>query len=91
MAIERYNPRDAEPRWQQKWEQQLAAYVAAGLSTTNIATVASGGVTLLSKLVTAAIMWMGAGLVVDGKLTVGELVAFNMLAGQVASPILRLA
>jgi subfamily B ATP-binding cassette protein HlyB/CyaB len=80
-----------EPRWQQKWEQQLAAYVAAGLSTTNIATVASGGVTLLSKLVTAAIMWMGAGLVVDGKLTVGELVAFNMLAGQVASPILRLA
>ncbi|MBF0461657.1 MAG: type I secretion system permease/ATPase [Magnetococcales bacterium] len=80
-----------EPRWQQKWEKQLAAYVSAGLSTTNIATVASGGVTLVSKLVTAAIMWLGATLVVDGKLTVGELVAFNMLSGQVASPILRLA
>jgi ATP-binding cassette, subfamily B, bacterial HlyB/CyaB len=80
-----------EPRWQQKWEKQLAAYVAAGLSTNNIAIVASGGVTLVSKLVTAAIMWMGATLVVDGKMTVGELVAFNMLSGQVASPILRLA
>jgi ATP-binding cassette, subfamily B, bacterial HlyB/CyaB len=80
-----------EPRWQQKWEKQLAAYVAAGLSTNNIAMVASGGVTLVSKLVTAAIMWMGATLVVDGKMTVGELVAFNMLSGQVASPILRLA
>ncbi|WP_310601124.1 type I secretion system permease/ATPase [Desulfobulbus sp.] len=80
-----------EPRWQQQWEKQLAAYVAAGLSTTNIGMVASGSVTLVSKLVTAAIMWMGATLVVEGKLTVGELVAFNMLAGQVASPILRLA
>ena len=80
-----------EPRWQQKWEQQLAAYVAAGLSSANIAMVASGGVSLVSKLVTAAIMWLGASLVVEGKMTVGELVAFNMLAGQVASPILRLA
>ncbi len=80
-----------EPRWQQKWEKQLASYVAAGVSTANIAMLANGGITLISKLVTAAIMWMGALLVIDGKLTVGELVAFNMLAGQVASPILRLA
>ena len=80
-----------EPRWQQNWEKQLAAYVASGLSTTNISMVAGGGVTLVSKLVTAAIMWMGASLVVEGKMTVGELVAFNMLSGQVAAPILRLA
>lgn len=80
-----------EPGWQRKWEEQLAAYVASGLSTTNISMVASGGVTLVSKLVTAAIMWFGATLVIDGKMTVGELVAFNMLSGQVASPILRLA
>jgi subfamily B ATP-binding cassette protein HlyB/CyaB len=80
-----------EPRWQQKWEQQLAGYVAAGLSTNNIAMLANGGVILVSKLVTAAIMWLGATLVIEGKMTVGELVAFNMLASQVASPILRLA
>lgn len=80
-----------EPRWIERWERQLAAYVTAGLSVTNITTVTGGGVTLISKLVTAAIMWVGAGLVIDHKLTVGELVAFNMLAGQVSSPILRLA
>jgi subfamily B ATP-binding cassette protein HlyB/CyaB len=80
-----------EPRWQQKWEKQLAGYVAAGLSTANLSMVASGGVTLVSKLVTVAIMWLGATLVIDGQMTVGGLVAFNMLAGQVASPILRLA
>ncbi len=80
-----------EPRWTQKWDKQLAAYVTAGLATTNVATLASGSVTLVSKLVTAAIMWFGASLVIDDKMTVGELVAFNMLSGQVSSPILRLA
>ena len=80
-----------EPRWQHKWDNQLAGYVAAGLSTANISMVASGGVSLVSKLVTVAIMWLGAIFVIDGQMTVGELVAFNMLAGQVASPILRLA
>ncbi|OHC67058.1 MAG: peptidase C39 [Rhodocyclales bacterium RIFCSPLOWO2_02_FULL_63_24] len=80
-----------EPRWTEKWDRQLAAYVTAGLSVSNVATLASGGVTLVSKLVTATIMWLGATLVIDNDLTVGQLVAFNMLASQVANPILRLA
>ncbi|MFM2348801.1 MAG: hypothetical protein RL654_3554 [Pseudomonadota bacterium] len=80
-----------EPRWIQKWDQQLAAYVSSGLAVTHVTTVAGGGVALTSKLVTAAILWIGATLVIDKQLTVGELVAFNMLAGQVSSPILRLA
>jgi subfamily B ATP-binding cassette protein HlyB/CyaB len=80
-----------EPRWQQKWEKQLAGYVSASLSTTNISTAANAGVTLVSKLVTVGIMWMGATLVIESKLTVGQLIAFNMLAGQIAGPIVRLA
>jgi len=80
-----------EPRWTHKWDQQLASYVTAGLSVTNVATIAGGGVSLVSKLVTVAILWMGAGLVLENELTVGALIAFNMLAGQVSSPILRLA
>ena len=80
-----------EPRWIQKWDKQLASYVTAGVSVTNVATIAGGGINLISKLVTATIMWVGATLVIDNKMTVGELVAFNMLAGQISSPILRLA
>lgn len=80
-----------EPRWQRTWDRQLAAYVSAGLSTTNIGLVANGGISLVGKLTTAVIMWLGALQVIDNQMTVGELVAFNMLAGQVASPILRLA
>jgi subfamily B ATP-binding cassette protein HlyB/CyaB len=80
-----------EPRWIQKWEKQLASYVSAGLSANNVSMVAGGGVHLTSKLVTAGLMWLGATLVVKGELTVGQLIAFNMLSGQVATPILRMA
>lgn len=80
-----------EPRWQQSWEKQLAGYVTAGLSATVASTVASNGVTLIGKLTTVGIVWLGANLALEGGLTVGELVAFNMLASQVSMPVLRLA
>jgi subfamily B ATP-binding cassette protein HlyB/CyaB len=80
-----------EPRWNQQWEKSIAGYVRASLSATNTGLMAGGAVRLVSKLVTLAIMWAGAWEVMDGNMTVGELVAFNMLSTQVASPVLRLA
>jgi subfamily B ATP-binding cassette protein HlyB/CyaB len=80
-----------EPRWVDNWEKQLAGYVGAGLNTTNIGTIANGGVTMVSKLLTVAILWVGASLVVEGKMTVGQLVAFNMLSSRLAEPIVRIA
>jgi len=80
-----------EPQWTRKWDSQLAAYVAASFRTATMGTVANGGVTLISKLVTVATMWLGARLVIEGELTVGQLIAFNMLAGYVATPVMRLA
>jgi subfamily B ATP-binding cassette protein HlyB/CyaB len=80
-----------EPSWMRQWERQLASYVRSGLSATTAGLAAGAGVRLVGRLVTLAIVWAGAWQVMDGKLTVGELVAFNMLAAQVAAPILRLA
>jgi ATP-binding cassette, subfamily B, bacterial HlyB/CyaB len=80
-----------EPHWLRKWDQQLAAYISAGFRTATLGNIANNGVTLISKLVTVATMYVGARLVIDSKMTVGELVAFNMLAGQVAQPVMRLA
>jgi len=80
-----------EPQWTRKWDNQLAAYVTSGFRTATIGTLANNGVTLVSKLVTVATMWMGARLVIDGQLTVGQLIAFNMLANHVSTPVMRLA
>jgi subfamily B ATP-binding cassette protein HlyB/CyaB len=80
-----------EPQLIRRWDNQLAAYVQSGFRAASISTFAGGGVTLVSKLVTVATMWFGARAVMDNELTVGQLVAFNMLSNQVASPIMRLA
>ena len=80
-----------EPHWTRRWDQQLAAYVSSSFKTATVGSFASSGVTLISKLVTVATMYVGARLVIDNQLTVGQLIAFNMLAGQVAQPVMRLA
>ena len=90
-GVETVKASAVEPQWIRKWDNQLAAYVKAAFRTTAIGTVANGGVTFVSKLVTVATMWLGARLVIDGQLTVGQLIAFNMLSGNVAGPVMRLA
>lgn len=80
-----------EPQWTRRWDNQLAAYVSSSFKTATIGTLANGGVSLISKLVTVCTMYFGAKLVIEGKLSVGQLIAFNMLAGQVAQPVMRLA
>ncbi len=80
-----------EPQMQRRWEEQLAGYVAAAFRVTNLGNLASQGVQLINKLVTAATLYFGALAVFNGDMTVGELIAFNMLAGRVSQPVLRLA
>ena len=53
--------------------------------------MAHEGIALIGKLVNAATLWWGAHLVMDGALTVGQFVAFNMFAQRVAQPIMRMA
>ncbi|QDX79885.1 type I secretion system permease/ATPase [Denitratisoma sp. DHT3] len=80
-----------EPQMTRRWDNQLAAYVAASFKTNTLGTLAHEGVNLIGKLVTIITMWLGARLVISGDLTVGQLIAFNMLAGRVAQPVIRLA
>jgi len=80
-----------EPQMQRRWEELLAAYVRASFRVGNLSNFASQAAQLISKIVTAAILWVGAKLVIEGGLTVGELIAFNMLSGRVSGPILRIA
>ncbi len=90
-AIDTVKATAVEPRWCRKWEDQLAAYVKAAFRASVVANWAGNAVALVGKLVTVCTMWLGARLVIDGELSVGQLIAFNMLAGHVAAPVMRLA
>ncbi|MFM5401452.1 type I secretion system permease/ATPase [Aeromonas veronii] len=80
-----------EPHMTRRWDNQLAAYVAASFRVTRLSNIGQGGIQLIQKLVMVGTLWLGARLVIDGSLSVGQLIAFNMLAGQVSAPVLRLA
>jgi len=80
-----------EPAMARRWDNQLAAYVSASFKTQNLATWAHEGIGLIGKLINAATLWFGAKAVMDQDLTVGQFIAFNMFAGRVAQPIMRMA
>ena len=90
-GVETLKSMAVEPQMQRRWEEQLAGYVAASFQVISLSNSASQMVQLISKLVTAGTLYFGAKLVIDGSLTIGELVAFNILAGRVSTPVLRLA
>jgi subfamily B ATP-binding cassette protein HlyB/CyaB len=80
-----------EPQLARKWDNQLAALVSTSFRTSTLAGFAHEGVALIGKLVGAATLWYGAHLVIDGAMSVGMFIAFNMFAQRVAQPIMRIA
>jgi ATP-binding cassette, subfamily B, bacterial HlyB/CyaB len=90
-AIQTLKAMAIEPQMQRRWEEQLAGYVGSSFDVLSLGNWTSQLVQFISKIVTALTLYFGAHLVIEGQLTVGELIAFNMLAGRVAQPVLRLA
>src|SRR5471030_3290615 len=68
-----------EPQFTRRWDNQLAAYVLAGFRVSNIGNIGQQLIQLVGKLVTLTSLFFGAKLVIDGKLSVGQLIAFNMM------------
>ncbi|NJN57942.1 MAG: peptidase domain-containing ABC transporter, partial [Leptolyngbyaceae cyanobacterium SL_5_9] len=76
-------------RWQ--WQQRYARYVSAGFKTVLTSTTAGSTSHFLNQLSGLLVLWVGAYLVLQGELTLGQLIAFRIIAGYVTSPLLRLA
>jgi subfamily B ATP-binding cassette protein HlyB/CyaB len=80
-----------EPVMQRRWEEQLAAYVHASFRVVMLNTVGSQTAAMINKVTVVLVLFFGAKLVIENHLTVGELVAFNMISSQLAAPVLRIA
>ncbi len=80
-----------EPIMRAQWEEKLAAYVKTGFAATMLGSGGQLGIQYVSKVTTAAVLLFGAKAVIDGDLSVGALVAFNMIASQAVQPVLRLS
>jgi ATP-binding cassette, subfamily B, bacterial HlyB/CyaB len=78
-----------EPRRQESWDNAAAEAVRTYVQVGKISLAASTFSQFVEKALTVTIVIVGAFLVFDGKLTVGGLVAFNMLSSRVISPVLQ--
>lgn len=79
-----------EGAMQKKWDEFLAKYVRSTFNMANFSTFFSNLASTLQKLMTITILYFGVTLVIEGKLSVGQLIAFQMFNGQFSGPILRL-
>jgi subfamily B ATP-binding cassette protein HlyB/CyaB len=81
-----------EPDVDRKYSDLLAQYLAAGFSTKQVGNTYNVAANAVEQVMTLAILLVGAVLVMgnDG-FTVGMLVAFQMFAGRMSQPMLRLS
>ena len=79
-----------EPRQCRRWESIAAEAVGRNFEVGKISLVARAASQTLEKLMIIAIVGIGALIVFAGEMSVGELVAFQMLAGRISNPLVRL-
>jgi subfamily B ATP-binding cassette protein HlyB/CyaB len=89
-GIETVKAMAAEPLLERRWEEHLAGLLRASFRAGQLGQIAGHIASSLGKLTALAILWMGARAVMEGGMTVGELIAFNMLSSRVTGPVLRL-
>jgi subfamily B ATP-binding cassette protein HlyB/CyaB len=90
-AAETVKAMAVEPQMRQRWEEQLAGYVRASFRTQTLGNIGGQVVQFVNKATIVLTLYFGAKAVMAGDMTVGELVAFNMLAARVAQPVLRIS
>ena len=91
-GIETVKSLQMEPRLESRYDEYLAAYLAAGFSTRQLSNTYNVAANALEQAMTLAILCVGALLVMQNQgFTIGMLVAFQMFASRLSQPMLRLA
>lgn len=90
-GIETVKASSTEMNHQREYEEKLAGLSKCGFNTSNLSNLINQSTSLISKGLTIVLLYVGAKLVMSGQLSVGQLIAFNMLTARVVQPIQRLA
>ncbi len=74
-----------------KWEKFYGRQIQEGFRNTITSTSAGAASTFLQQLSGLVVIWAGALIVLDGGMSLGQLIAFRILSGYVTGPLLRMA
>ena len=76
-------------RW--KWQDLYSKYISRTFEQTITGTIVVQFSQVLQKISQLLVLWVGAKLVLDGYLSLGQLIAFRIISGYVTQPVLRLS
>ncbi|MDD3115004.1 MAG: type I secretion system permease/ATPase [Anaerovibrio sp.] len=80
-----------EPQFMKRWEKLLAGNISAGFNSFKLGLLINTGTSGIQNFSTLLILLIGGHQVIEGSLTVGQLIAFQMLARQGSEPLFRLS
>ncbi|MEC4802705.1 MAG: peptidase domain-containing ABC transporter [Jaaginema sp. PMC 1079.18] len=90
-GIQTVKAQNIESRSRSSWQERYARYVSSGFKTVVTSTTATSASGFLNKFSALLVLWFGAGMVLNGHLTLGQLIAFRIISSYVTGPMLRLA
>jgi ATP-binding cassette, subfamily B, bacterial HlyB/CyaB len=90
-GIQTIKGQNIETRSRWKWYKRYGDTIASSFRNTLTGTTATSIGTLINRFNDVAVLWAGVYLVIDEKMSLGQLIAFRIFAGYVTSPLLRLA
>ncbi len=79
-----------EGNMQNRWEDHLGRYVGSSFRLANMSNISGAVSGTLRRLMTISVLYLGVKAVLQGQLTIGQLIAFQMFSGQFTGPVLRL-
>ena len=79
-----------EPQFLKRWENNVCRFVQANFDTASFNLLISSGNSAISTVSNLVILWAGGYMVMRGEFTLGQLIAFQMLAGQAIGPLTKL-
>lgn len=79
-----------EGSMQKKWEDTLGTYLNSSFKLSSLGIFSNAISGLFQRLMTIAILYLGVQMVIENKLTIGQLIAFQMFSGQFTGPVVRL-
>ena len=79
-----------EPQFNHRWEKLLSRYMRTTFENGKFNLVLGGFSGTIESLASLGILWYGGHMVMNGEFTLGQLIAFQMIAGQAMQPMTKL-
>ena len=90
-GIETVKAQNVELNTRWKWQELYSKYINRSFEKTLTGTTLIEVSQVLQKISQLFVLWVGAGFVLKGQITLGQLIAFRIISGYVTQPLLRLS